>query len=93
MIWYDIFIYCNWDSTRWQWSVSLSKNKKETAQKEKQCTKIFKNKIQTIKRIHNKNKHKKIIIKYKSSNWKVTEKQIIMTQLTAITYIQLHNYK
>jgi len=26
-----IFIYCNYVSTRWQWSVDLYKNKKETA--------------------------------------------------------------
>jgi len=25
-----IFIYCNWVSTRWQWSVDLYKNRKET---------------------------------------------------------------
>ena len=36
MIWYDllwygtIFIYCNWVSTRWQRSVVLYKNRKET---------------------------------------------------------------
>ena len=29
------------------------------------------------------NKHKKNIRKHKSSNWKITEKQIIMTQRTA----------
>ena len=33
-----IFIYCNWVSTQWQWSVVLYKNRKETAQKEKQYT-------------------------------------------------------
>jgi len=33
---YDIFIYCSWVSTWWQWSVDLYKNRKETAQKEKQ---------------------------------------------------------
>jgi len=27
----DIFIYCKWVSTRWQWSVNLYKNRKETA--------------------------------------------------------------
>ena len=31
-----IFIDSNWVSTRWQWSVDLCKNGKETAQKEKQ---------------------------------------------------------
>jgi hypothetical protein len=25
-----IFIYCNWVSTRWQWSVNMYKNRKET---------------------------------------------------------------
>jgi len=30
-IWYDIFIYRNWVSTRWQWSVSLHKKRKEKA--------------------------------------------------------------
>ena len=31
-----IFIDCNWISSRWQWSVVLYRNGKETAQKEKQ---------------------------------------------------------
>jgi len=30
-MWYDIFIYCGWVSTRWQRSVDLYKNMKETA--------------------------------------------------------------
>ena len=30
-----IFIYCNWDSTRWQWSVNLQKNRNGTAVNEK----------------------------------------------------------
>jgi hypothetical protein len=34
-----IFIYCNWVSTRLQWSADLYKNRKEIAQKEKQNTK------------------------------------------------------
>jgi len=38
-----IFIYCKWVSTRWQWSVDLYENRKETAQKEKQYTKQYKN--------------------------------------------------
>ena len=43
-IMYDmIFIYCNWFSTWWQRSVDLYKNRKETAQKEKQYTKQYKN--------------------------------------------------
>ena len=34
MIWYDtIFIYCNWVSTRWQWSVNLHKNRRSNTQK------------------------------------------------------------
>jgi len=41
---YDmIFIYCNWVSTQWQWSVDLYPYRKETAQKEKQYTKQYKN--------------------------------------------------
>jgi hypothetical protein len=31
MIYDMIFIYCNWVSTWWQWSVNLYKNRKETA--------------------------------------------------------------
>jgi len=45
-----IFIDCNWVSTRWQWSVDLYKNRKETAsymQKEKQYTEQYKNNTQT----------------------------------------------
>ena len=34
-----MFIYWKWVSTRWQWSVDLYTNRKETAQKEKQYTK------------------------------------------------------
>jgi hypothetical protein len=37
-----IFIYCKWVSIRWQWSVDLYKNRKETAQNEKQYTKQYK---------------------------------------------------
>jgi len=43
-----IFIYCNWVSARWQWSVDLYKNRKETAQKEKQYKKIQKHRIHKI---------------------------------------------
>jgi hypothetical protein len=39
MIRNDIFVYCNWVSTRWQWSVDLCKHRKEAAQKEKQYIK------------------------------------------------------
>ena len=42
-----IFIYCNWVSTRWQWSVDSYKNGRETAQKEEQYTKQYKNKQNT----------------------------------------------
>jgi len=41
-IWY-LFIYCNSVSTRWQWSVDLYRNRKETSQKEKQYRKQYKN--------------------------------------------------
>jgi len=44
IMWYDmIFIYCSWVSARWQWSVNLCKNGKETAQKEKEYMKQYKN--------------------------------------------------
>jgi len=41
-----VFIYCNWVSTRRQWSVDLYKYRKETAiyvQKQRQYTKQYKN--------------------------------------------------
>jgi len=41
-MWCMFFIYSSWVSTRWQWSVDLYKNKKETAQNEKQYTKQYK---------------------------------------------------
>jgi len=47
MIYDMIFIYCNWFSTRWQWSVDLYKNRKETAKKEKQYTKQYQNNTKT----------------------------------------------
>jgi len=39
----DIFIDCGWVSTRWQGSVDIDTNRKETAQKEKQYRKQHKN--------------------------------------------------
>jgi len=42
-MWYDMLLtYSNWVSSRWQWSVDLYKNRKETAQNEKQYTKQYK---------------------------------------------------
>jgi len=42
-MWYDmLFIYSNWISTRWQWSIDLYKNRKDTVQNEKQYTKLYK---------------------------------------------------
>jgi len=60
--WY-LFIYCNWVSTRWQWSVDLYENRKETAQKEKRYTKQYKNKEYTKqKKVQNKKQtYKKIL--------------------------------
>jgi hypothetical protein len=63
-----IFIYRNWVSTQWQLLVSLYKNKKETAvYKRINNTKAqnTQNRKQTYKP---ENKHKKNIIKHKSSN-------------------------
>jgi hypothetical protein len=65
MVWYMLFIYGSWVSTRWQWSVDLYKNRKETAQNEKQYTKQYKKykgtehtkqktKIQNIKHTYKK---------------------------------------
>ena len=50
MIWYDIFIYCNWVSSRWQWRVNLDKKRKETA--------IYKrrNNTQNNKKAQNRNR-------------------------------------
>jgi len=63
-----IFIYCNWVSTRWQWSVDLYKNRKETAQKEKQYI-IYKNTEYTKYKKKYKTKNEtKNIKKHKSSN-------------------------
>jgi len=47
-----IFIYSNWVSTWWQWSVDLYKDRKETAQKEKQKTKQYKNDTKTQNTSH-----------------------------------------
>jgi len=59
-----ILICCNWVSTRWQWSVDLNKNRKETVQKVKRHKKKHR-----IHKIENKvQKHKKNIKKQKSSN-------------------------
>jgi hypothetical protein len=78
--WYDIFIYCSWVSTRWQWSVDLYRNRKETSQKEKQYTKQYKNNTKTRntqnrkQKYQRKYKHKRSIKKSKSSNWAVTNR-------------------
>ena len=58
-----IFIYCNWGSTRWQWSVDLYKNRKQTVQKEKQRTKQYKNNEKHTIHKTEKNAKQKIIIK------------------------------
>ena len=58
-----IFIYCNWVSSRCQWSVNWYKNRTETKQKEKQCTKRYKTQKTRIQI----KKHKKKIKKHKSS--------------------------
>jgi hypothetical protein len=64
-----LFIYSNWISTRWQWSVDLYKNRKETAQNEKQYTKNIKNtKTQNIQNRKQKYKTKNIPRTYKEYN-------------------------
>jgi hypothetical protein len=54
-----IFIYCNWVSTQWQWSVDLYKNRKETAQKEKQYKSNTKQRIHKIEEKYTKRKQTK----------------------------------
>ena len=60
LLWYMIFTDCSWVSTRWQWSVNLYKNRKETSQKEKQYTKDTKTtqKTQSTKQKKKKRKQK-----------------------------------
>jgi len=60
---YDtIFIYCNWVSSRWQWSVDSYKNRKQTdryIQKKKQYTKQYKkHKVYKIENKHIKQENK-----------------------------------
>ena len=54
-----IFICCHWVSTRWQWSVDVYKNRKQTAQYEKQYTKQYKNNTETQNTKKKKNKNTK----------------------------------
>jgi len=56
-----LYHYCNWVSTRWQPSVNLYKNRKETAQKKKQDTKQYKK--HRIHKTENKHQNKKANIK------------------------------
>jgi len=53
-----IFIYCNWVSTRWQWSVNLYKNRKETATY---------GRINNTQKIQNSRMHKKRNTKQKQT--------------------------
>jgi hypothetical protein len=55
LIYDTIFIYCNWVSTRWQWSVDLYESRNERAQKTIQKQKIHK--------IENKNTQQKTYTK------------------------------
>jgi hypothetical protein len=64
MIMMMIFIYFNWVSTRWQQSAVFYKNRKETAQNEKQYSKQYKtvqeqNAQNRKQKYETKNKHKK----------------------------------
>jgi hypothetical protein len=55
-----IFVYCNWVSNRWQWSVNLYKNRKETAIYERRNINITiqKHRIHKIENKHKKNTKK-----------------------------------
>jgi hypothetical protein len=60
-IWYTIFIYCNWVSTWWQWSVNLYKHKRQLYTKGETIHKtIRKHTIHNMENKHTKqeNEHK-----------------------------------
>jgi len=59
---YDIFIYCGWVSTRWQRSVELYKNRKETAIYKRRYNKQSYTKTQNTQN-GKKNTNVKIILK------------------------------
>jgi len=59
-----LFIYCNWVSTQWQWSVDLYKNRRETTHKGETIHVT----IQKQYRITKTKKHAENIIKRKSNN-------------------------
>ena len=55
-----IFIYCNWVSTRWQWSANLYRNSKETVKKGKT---VDKTKTQNTKQKYEQNTNIKLVLK------------------------------
>jgi len=76
----NIFIYCNWVPTRWQWSVNWFRNRKETAiyKRRNNTQKNTKAKnVQNMYKIANKstkqeNKYKQNIKTRKLNNLKIT---------------------
>jgi len=68
-----MFIYCNWVSTRWQWSVDLYKNRKETAiyMRRNNTRNITQNITKTQNTQHRKQETN---IKGKLSNDKITKR-------------------
>ena len=54
-----IFTYWNWVSTRWQWSVNLYKNRKETAIYKKEAMHKTMQSKHRIHKIENRHKNKK----------------------------------
>jgi len=71
-------IHCNWVSGRWQWSVNLYKNRKETAiYKRRNTQNNTKTQNSQTENIHTKqeNKHKKNIKTHKSSNYMIRRRR------------------
>jgi hypothetical protein len=63
-----LFIYCNWVSTRWQWSVDWHKNRKETEKMKNNTQNNTKNTKACDTQIRQQKYKTKNIIKHLSSN-------------------------
>jgi hypothetical protein len=68
MMWYDtIFIYCNWVSIWWQWSVNLYQNRKGTTI-HKTRNNTQNNKKPWMYKIQNKKTNTKIVLRVKDAS-------------------------
>jgi hypothetical protein len=62
-------MYCNWDSTRWQWSVDLHESRKEAAiYKETQYNRKTQNIQNRKQKYRTESKQKRNIVIHMSSN-------------------------